>query len=106
MPHRRHHRDWTTTHTEHNEHLEEVLKRLLRHDVSVKHQKCHFLQPSVSFLGHRIDAAGIHLLNDKLQAIFQAPVPTNVPELQSFLGLINYNGKFIQNVATILAPLN
>ena len=94
------------TPAEHIEHLEEVLKRLLRHGVRVKRQKCRFLQPSVSFLGHRIDATGIHPLDDKLQAIVQAPAPTNVPELRSFLGLINYYGKFIQNAATILAPLN
>ena len=94
------------TPAEHVEHLEEVLKRLLRHGVRVKRQKCRFLQPSVSFLGHRIDAAGIHPLNDKLQAIVQAPAPTNVPELRSFLGLINYYGKFIPNAATLLAPLN
>ena len=94
------------TPAKHVEHLEEVLKRLLRHGVRVKRQKCRFFQPSVSFLGHRIDAAGIHPLNDKLQAIVQAPAPTNVPELRSFLGLINYYGKFIPNAATFLAPLN
>ena len=94
------------TPAEHLEHLEEVFKRLLRHGVHVKRQKCRFLQPSVSFLGHRIDANGIHPLDDKLQAIAQAPAPVNVQELRSFLGLINYYGKFIPNAATILAPLN
>ena len=94
------------TPAEHLEHLEEVLKRLLQHGVHVKRQKCRFLQSSVSFLGHRIDAEGIHPLDDKLQAIVQAPTPTNVQELRSFLGLINYYGKFIPNAATILGPLN
>ena len=35
-----------------------------------------------------------------------APTPKNIQELRSFLGLINYYGKFILNAATILAPLN
>ena len=94
------------TDEEHLEHLEEVLRRLLRHGVHVKWAKCRFLQPSVDFLGHRVDAEGIHTTEDKLRAIVQAPAPKNINELRSFLGLINYYGKFIPNAATILNPLN
>ena len=91
---------------EHLEHLEEVLQRLLRHGVHAKWAKCRFLQPSMNFLGCQVDAEGIHATADKLQAIVQAPAPKNVQELRSFLGLINYFGKFIPNAATILHPLN
>ena len=91
---------------EHLECLEEVLWRLLRHGIHVKKSKCRFLQPSVIFLGHRIDAKGIHPTQEKLKAMIEAPAPKNVQELRSFLGLINYYGKFIQNAGTILAPLN
>jgi len=66
------------TQEEHLEHLEEVLRRLLKHGVHVKKAKCRFLQPSVNFLGHRIDAEGIHTTEDKLQAIVQAPAPRNI----------------------------
>ena len=41
-----------------------------------------------------------------MAAIVQAPTPTNLQELRSFLGLLNYYGKFIPNLATILHPLN
>ena len=91
---------------QHLEHLEEVLRRLLKHGVHAKKSKCRFLQPSVVFLGHRIDADGIHPTEENLRAIVQAPAPKNVQELRSFLGLINYYGKFIPNAATILSPLN
>ena len=91
---------------EHLEHLEEVLQRLLNHSVRAKRTKCRFLQSSVTFLGHRVDADGIHTTEDKLQAIVQAPAPKNIQELRSSLGLINYYGKFIPNAATILHPLN
>ena len=60
----------------------------------------------MTFLGHRVDADGIHTTEDKLQAIVQAPAPKNVHELRSFLGLINYYGKFIPNAVAILQPLN
>ena len=35
-----------------------------------------------------------------------APNPSNVSKLRSLLGLINYYGKFIPNLSTILHPLN
>ena len=81
-----------------------VLKRPLSHGVRVNGSKCRLLQSNVSFLGHRIDAEGIHPLEEKLAAIIQAPAPQNVQELRSFLGLVNYYGKFIPNAATILVP--
>jgi len=39
-------------------------------------------------------------------AIVKALAPTNLQELRSFLGLLNYYGKFILNLATIIYPLN
>ena len=91
---------------EHLERLEEILQRLLRYGIHVKKSKCRFLQSSVIFLGHRIDAEGLHPTKEKLKAIMDAPASKNIQELRSFLGLINYYGKFIPNAATILAPLN
>ncbi len=82
---------------EHLQHLEETLKCLLRHGVHVNWVKYKLLKDSMDFLGHRVDAEGIHTKKDKLQAIFQAPAPKNVQELHSFF---NYCGKFIPNAAT------
>ena len=79
----------------HSEILNEVLKRLERYNVRVKGQKCEWHKPSVEYLGHIVDAEGIHPTAEKLVAIKQAPSPTNITELRSFLGLLNYYGKFI-----------
>ena len=35
-----------------------------------------------------------------------APSPKNVAELRSFLGLLNYYGRFIPNLSSLLHPLN
>jgi len=91
---------------EHFEHLEEVLRRLQLHGLRVKFSKCRFLKPSVDFLGHVVDSEGIHAAQNKLTAIVQAPSPSNIQELRSFLGLLNYYGKFISNLSTLLHPLN
>ena len=86
--------------------LAEVFKRLEQHNFRLKQEKCEFLLTSVEYLGHRIGKDGIQALKSKTDAIVNAPVPRNVQELRSFLGLLNYYGKFIPNLATVLHPLN
>lgn len=53
-----------------------------------------FMQDSVDYLGHRIDAQGVRTSPSKVEAITKAPGPNNVTELQSFLEMVNYYGKF------------
>ena len=94
------------TDVEHLDNLRKVLQRLQDRGVRVKKSKCSFLKSSVQYLGHRIDAEGIHATDNKIQAIVNAPVLKNVTELRSFLGLLNYYGRFIPNLASLLHPLN
>ena len=93
------------TEQEHLKSLEEVLRRLGQSGLRVKKKKCLFMVPSVSYLGHKIDADGLHPLPDKLQAVKAAPTPRNVSELKSYLGLLTYYGKFLPNLSTHLEPL-
>ena len=95
-----------TSEEEHLERLEEVLKRLKAHGLRVKRNKCQFFLKSVTYLGHQVDANGIHTMPSKVEAIVQAPQPENQQQLRSFLGLLNYSSKFIPNLATLLHPLN
>jgi hypothetical protein len=85
--------------------LEEVLSRLQSYNLRVKREKCAFMQNSVSYLGHVIDAMGIHPMKGKTDAIQRAAVPKNVTELRSFLALLNYYGKFIPNLSTLIQPM-
>lgn len=85
--------------------LEEVLRRLDRAGLRVKMKKCDFMQPSVNYLGHKIDETGLHPLPDKVQAIQDAPAPQSVQELKSYLGLLAYYGKFLPNLSSTLFPL-
>ena len=95
-----------TTDEEHLQNLDTVLARLKEHGVRLKRGKCSIWKPSVDYLGHHVDAKGIHTAPEKVSAITQAPEPWNVTELRSFLGMVNYYGKFILNLATLLHPLN
>lgn len=91
----------------HLQSLGAVFRCLEAHHFQLKQEKCQFLFSSVEYLGHQINWDGIQPLQSKVEAIVvNAPVPKNVQELRSFLGLLNYYGKFIPNLATILHPLN
>ena len=61
--------------------------------------------PSVEFLGHRISAKGIEPILEKVEAIRKAPEPSDVTQLKSFLGAVNYYGKFFPDLSSVLAPL-
>lgn len=89
----------------HMKNLEEVLKRLKNHNLRVNREKCSFFQHSVSYLGHVIDAEGIHPMQEKCQAISKAAIPNTVTELKSLLSLLSYSGKFIPSLSTLIAPM-
>ena len=93
------------TDEQHLSQLAEVLHRLKDAGVKLKKSKCFFLLPSVEYLGHTISSEGLHTSDAKVNGILKAPAPTSVSELWSFLGLINYYGKFLPDLATTLAPL-
>ena len=75
---------------EHLYNLHLVLQRLKSAGLTLKKSKCTFEVSSVEYLGHIIDAKGLHPSEAKVRAIRDAPSPTNITELKSFLGLLNY----------------
>ena len=93
------------TEEQHLHRLEQVLKRLHEYGLRLKMKRCDFLKPSVECLGHGVDKHGLHALPSKVKAIVEAPEPRNVQELRSFLGLLNYYSKFIQNLSSIIHHL-
>ena len=64
--------------------------------------KCFFLEPRLDYVGHEVDSDGIHPSKHNVDALCNAPVPTNVSELKAFLGLMNYHQKFISDLATTI----
>ena len=95
------------TKEEHLSNLEEVLTRLEQAGLGLrlKRSKCLFLAESVEYLGHRITAHGLQPTDEKIRAIRDAPAPKDISQLKSFLGLVNYYGKFLPHLSDILAPI-
>ena len=91
--------------TEHKVRLKAVLQRIKENGMKMHQNKCTFGVSSIEYLGFIIDGTGIHKTEEKVKAIREAKVPENVKELQSFLGLVTFYGKFIKDLATIAHPL-
>lgn len=96
-----------TGHTdeEHIKNLEAVLAICKAKGLAINKDKCEFMRDQVTFLGHKLNKDGIQPLDDTVRAIKEAPPPTNLHELRSFLGLINHYSKFIPGSSNVLAPL-
>ncbi|XP_062404761.1 uncharacterized protein K02A2.6-like [Sardina pilchardus] len=86
--------------------LSQVLTRLEEAGLRLKRSKCVFMAPAVEYLGHRVSAAGLQPLEKKVRAIREALEPKNVTELRAYLGMINYYGRFLPDLSTVLAPLH
>lgn len=90
---------------EHNQRPREVLARLQQVGITLNDSKCVFEATRVKFLGHIINQTGVHPDDDKLAAVRAMKTPANVSELKSFMGVINYLGKFIPHLAQKAHPL-
>jgi len=96
----------TDTKEEHDELVEEVLKRLEENDLFVKPEKCKWKVREVEFLGVVIGPRGVEMQKEKVERVLNWPAPRNVKEVQKFLGFANYYRRFIKNFARIVAPLH
>ena len=96
---------YSKTAEEHAAHLETVLALLRKHELYAKQSKCQFFRQKIKFLGHVISSEGISVDDDKIKAIQDWPVPQNVGELRSFLGLAGYYRKFVPGFSKVALPL-
>ncbi|UYV76630.1 K02A2.6-like [Cordylochernes scorpioides] len=91
---------------EHDETLREVLRRLKNSGITLNKEKCQFGVSNVTFLGHYIDEYGIKADEKKVKAIAEMKPPTDVHGVQRFMGMVNFLGRFVPNLAEITKPLN
>lgn len=91
---------------EHNKNLNCVLHALHHNGLKLSPSKCNMLKQEVRFLGHIIDANGIRTDPMKTKSMQAYPKPTNVKDVQRFLGMCNYYRRFIKGFAEIAAPLH
>ena len=82
-----------------------VFLRLRQTNLQLKPSKCKLLQKQVVFLGHLVSASGITCDPDKIAALRDWPQPQDKTEVKSFLGLVGYYRKMVENFADLALPL-
>jgi hypothetical protein len=75
---------------EHEMHMRLVLEKLRAHHLYAKSSKCEFWLIEVAFLGHVISARAVSMDHGKVMDVLDWITPTNVLEIQCFLGLAGY----------------
>ena len=86
--------------------LREVVHRLEKCGFKCRWMKCEFLRESVIYLAYEISKVGVKPCKSKIETLVKASYPNNLDELISFLGAVQYYSRLIENLSTLIEPLN
>jgi hypothetical protein len=96
---------WGKDEREHDERLEKVLQRCREANLKLNKEKARIAVDEVTYVGHRISKEGTLPDEKKVKAIMEMPKPQNKKDIERFLGLVQYVGKFIPNLSDITSPI-
>ncbi len=85
--------------------VKQLFTLLTDHGVKLNLNKCTFGLKKVTFLGHRISAAGSKPDPKNFEAVARMKAPTTVKEIRRFLGMYGFYRKHVPSFAKIAAPL-
>ena len=90
---------------EHEDHLRIVLQALRDHQLYAKFSKYEFWLMEGRFLGHMVSASGVSMDLEKVEAIMSWERLKLVFEIRSFLGLVGYYRRFIEDFSRLAEPM-
>uniref|UniRef100_A0A1X7T6F5 Reverse transcriptase domain-containing protein n=1 Tax=Amphimedon queenslandica TaxID=400682 RepID=A0A1X7T6F5_AMPQE len=90
---------------DHLQHIKQVFDRLRKAGLTVKLKKCHFATNKCTYLGQKVGNGCIWSEESKIIAVNNLPRPITKKVVMSFLKLTGYYRRFIENYATLAAPL-
>ena len=73
--------------------------------MSLRSDKCEFAKPAMEFLGFMVDGETIRPTPKNVYMVQKFPPPTTMKKGRTFLGMANFNRKFIKNFSEIARPL-
>lgn len=89
----------------HLQHLRRVFELMRENKLYGNLKKCVFFAPEIPVLGCFVGKNGVRVDPEKVKAIDDWPVPSNVKQLRQWLGLANYLHKYTRNYAGLVQPL-
>ena len=90
---------------DHEGHLRIVLQTLREHRLYAKFNKCEFWLIEVRFLEYVILASGVSVDPEKVKAVMSWERSKSIFEIRSFLGLVGYYRRFIEDLSWLAAPM-
>ena len=86
-------------------HLREVFSRLRTGNLVLKASKCHLAKKSIHYLVFIIEPGIMKIDPERLHAVIDFPQPTNLKELQRYLGMTSWFRTFIRGYSEICQPI-
>ena len=90
---------------EHLDHLWQTFEILRTNNLKLKFKKCEFAKAQITFLGHKVSAAGISPDAYNVNKIQQLMASKNFKGVRTLLGLTNYYKKFIKDYSKLVESL-
>ena len=94
---------FSKTREEHMKHLTLAFDRLKYYGLILNKDKYIFDVDEIVFLGHKVSQEGVAPLEFKVISIQNFPRPGNMKQLRRFLGMLNYDRRFIHAAAGLLS---
>jgi len=82
-----------------------LLEACNKWNISISVTKSFWGLKKVDYLGHRVSHDGLEAHPKDLSALVDLPFPRNLRTMQSFLGSLNYYGRFIEDMAVYASVL-
>jgi hypothetical protein len=90
---------------EHEEKLRIVLQILRDQKLYAKFSKCDFYKDKIQYLGNIVSKEGIVVDPEKIKSIMDWPIPKDVSDIRSFMGITSYYQNFIEGFSKIAHPI-
>ena len=89
----------------HMKNVREFLLTCRENQITLNPTKCQIGKASVNYAGYVVSDAGVGADPNKVKAIGNFPVPKNITDLRSFMGLVNQLGCFSSHISKAANPL-
>lgn len=85
--------------------MHDIFEKLRLAGLKINKEKSYFCRPELKYLGHVITPVGVMVDPEKVSSVVDYPVPTNLKQLRSFLGLVSWYRKYVPNFSDVAQPL-